>query len=539
MFRRVAHSLGVRDGLLLCACLFALTITIVYPSLRLLARAILDWRMEVLLDGPGRAAVINTIVLSFASVATAGIVGTTMAFVLTRYAFPGRSVLAGLAYLPLTLPPLVGVVAFYYVIGRDGFISLFFERMLGLERFYPRGAIAILIIHTYSFYVFFYAMVGAALESMDRSQIEAARTLGASPMRVFFRVTVPLLRPPLVGAALLTFMSSGASFSAPLIFGEDFPMLSVRIYEETTQFNEAAALTLTVALAAISLLGIFLFRSGARVRGAASKGVRVPMRSGPAKLLAGLGALACMGVLLTPHLAIVFLSFVRHELWYAELIPRAFTLDNYRVIMQDPRAFAPIRNSVFMSAIAAGAALLVGLPAAYLIGRGRPGGRMVNLLVMIPWALPGTVIAMNLLVAFNDPWLPRQTIIWLLPLAYFVRNIPLLTRMATAAIEPFDATLIEAGRCHGMSPFGCFLRIVLPLLGPALIAATALVFATSLGEFVASILLYRPTNIPIAVMINMQLRGSGIGSAFAYSVLLIIIVAASFLLVRRWSSRML
>jgi iron(III) transport system permease protein len=107
--------------------------------------------------------------------------------------------------------------------------------------------------------------------------------------------------------------------------------------------------------------------------------------------------------------------------------------------------------------------------------------------------------------------------------------------MAGAAIEPFDASLIEAGRTLGASPTFCFLHIVAPLLAPALAAATALVFATSLGEFVTSILLYMPQNIPMAVKINMEWRGS-VGTAFAYSVFLMLLVGTTFLVSRRFAS---
>jgi iron(III) transport system permease protein len=156
---------------------------------------------------------------------------------------------------------------------------------------------------------------------------------------------------------------------------------------------------------------------------------------------------------------------------------------------------------------------------------------------MLPWALPGTVIAMNLIAAFNERWLPLYGTVWMLPLAYFVRGVPLLTRMATAAVQPFDASLVEAGRTLGASPAYCFKRIVVPLIAPALIAGAALVFALSLGEFVASILLYLPSNVPISVQINMVWRGSGVGSAFAYSVFLMAMVTVIFVVARRLGSR--
>jgi iron(III) transport system permease protein len=514
-----------------------LGLTVAYPTLRLLAQAISHWQPDALARKGGWTALRNTAFISLLSVICAGSVGTGLALALARYSFPGRRIVAALAYLPFTLPPLVGVVSFYYIIGRDGFIPRLLEQSFGWKHAALEGPGAILLIHTYSFFVFFYAMVSASLESMDASLIEAARTLGAARWRVFTRVTLPLLRPALFGAALLTFMSSGASFSAPLIFGNDYPMLSVRIYEEQSAHNDAIAQTLTVVLAAVSLLGVLVFRSSRAARSGASKGARKPIRGTAGRWAAFAGAVVAMLVLLAPHIAILWLSFIDHRKWYAEVFPTVWTLENYASIFRDPSAFGPIRNSLWMSAVAAIATLLVALPAAYLIARRRRGGRWVNALVMVPWALPGTVIAINLIVAFNDKWLPLVGTVWMLPLAYFVRNVPLMTRFCASAIEPFDASLIEAGRSLGASPSYCFRRIVLPLVAPAIGAGLALVFATGLGEFVASVLLWVPANIPIAVQINSAWRGSGIGAAFAYSVLLMVLVGATYWVSRRFSSR--
>ncbi len=528
------------DPSLWVLCALVLGLTVLYPSLHLLGSALADWEMDALTGPIGRAAIRNTFLISLASVVTSGIVGTALAFLLTRYRIPGGRVLGAVAYLPFTLPPLVGVVAFYYIVGPDGFVPRALERAFGLRNTALSGGLGILAVHTYSFYVFFYAMVSAALQSRDRSLVEAARTLGAGPFLTFRRVTLPLLRPALAGAALLTFMSSGASFSAPLIFGGDrFPMLSTRVYTEMQQFHVARAETLTVALAALSFLGILLFRSRSRPTGAASKGTPAVLRSRGGRWAAGVLAWLCVLILVTPHLTILGLSFADHRTWYEEIFPTAFTLENYRRIFGDPNALAPILNSVWMSAVAAAATLVLALPAAYLIGRRRPGGRAVNFLVMLPWALPGTVIAMNIIAAFNKPWLPVYNTVWALPLAYFVRSVPLLTRMTAAAVEPFDASLVEAGRTLGATRGYVLLHVIVPLLAPAVVAGTALTFALSLGEFVASILLYIPDNVPISVQINLEWRGSGVGSAFAYSVFLMLLVTATFLTARRFASRVI
>lgn len=526
------------DRLAFFFCILTLGLTVLYPTGRLLFEAVRHWDYPALTHNPGRAAILNTLVIALGSVAGAGCFGTALAFALMRYTFPGRRWLGVLAYLPFTLPPLVGVLSFYYLIGRDGLAPRLIERVSGFENAVLPGPWAILLVHTYSFYVFFYAMVSAALESLDRSQPEAARTLGAGPLRVFFKVTLPLLRPALVGAALLTFMSAGASFSAPYFFGRDYPLLSVQIFNERSQFNNDAALTLSVILGAVGLLGIILFRSGRKPVGVAAKGVRVAIRSRSGRAVAALAAWLIILLLLLPHLTLLWLSFVDYREWHGEVIPFHLTMANYTGLFREARAFAPFRNSLWMSAAATLGAAAVSLPAAYLIARRRPGGRWIDLLVMIPWALPGTVVAMNLIAAFNDPWLPIYNTIWMLPLAYYVRSIPLLARIFGAAIEPFDVSLVEAGRTLGASRGHCFARVVLPLIAPSVAAGMALAFVTCLGEFVVSILLYLPSNVPISVQINMEWRAA-VGPAFSYSVLLMALAGGTFGLSRRFCSRVI
>lgn len=539
MARAARQSVRRLDARLAVFCFLALGITVFYPAARLVWAAAHQWDGGVLRGGIGYAAVRNTLLLCVATVITSGLSGTALAFFFTRWAFPGRRVAAGLAYLPFTLPPLVGVLAFYFLAGQDGLLPRLLQRVFGFEEAALPGFAAVLLMHTHAFFVFYYAMVSAALESLDHAQIEAARTLGAGRARTFFRVTVPLLMPALAGASLLTFMSSAASFSAPYFLGRGLPILSVEVYQERMAGNSPAALTLTVCLALLSLAGLAVFRGRRAPAAGGVKGAPRPIRSRGGRWLAGAAAWGIVTVLAAPHLTVLWLSFVDYQAWTTEMLPTSFTLSNYAGIFQRPAAFAPVVNSLWTSALGAAAALLVGLPAAYLIARRRPLARSLNLLVMLPWALPGTVVAMNLITAFNTSWPRLANTVWLLPLAYFVRGVPLLARMAGAAIAPFDGALVEAGQTLGAPRGYCLRRIILPLLAPAVVAAVALVFATSLGEFAASILVATPRNKPIAVRIGEILHDGLLVEAAAYSVMLMLLVAAVFVLARRFGSRVI
>ncbi|MFL5462199.1 MAG: ABC transporter permease, partial [Gemmatimonadales bacterium] len=158
--------------------------------------------------------------ISVATVVLAAGIGVPLAFLFWRYDFPGRRTLGGLVALPAVLPPLVGVIAFLFLYGESGFTSLLVQWLFGLDEppWRLQGAAAILLVHAYSMYVYFYLFTRAGLSSLDASVFEAAASLGAGRGRTLRRVVLPLLYPSLAGGALLTFMTALASFSAPYIF---------------------------------------------------------------------------------------------------------------------------------------------------------------------------------------------------------------------------------------------------------------------------------------------------------------------------------
>jgi iron(III) transport system permease protein len=162
--------------------------------------------------------------------------------------------------LPVALPPLVGVIAFLFLYGESGFVTRGLELVLRLDGppWQLKGPAAILLVHAYSMYVYFYLFTRAALSRLDASVLEAAANLGAGRLRTLLRVTLPLLRPALAGAALLTFMTSLASFSAPYLFGGGFRVMTTQIVASKLNGQDAMAYSETVVLALVALAGLWL-----------------------------------------------------------------------------------------------------------------------------------------------------------------------------------------------------------------------------------------------------------------------------------------
>ena len=489
----------------------------------------------------------NSVWISLASVVLSALIGVPLAFFFTRLTFPGRRFFAALASLPVLLPPLVGVIAFMFLYGETGFFTRAVQLMLGLENppWRLNGAGAVLLVHAYTMYVYFYMFTSAGLARLDPALLEAASALGASRLRTWLRVTLPMLGPAIGGAALLVFMTSMASFSAPYVFGGGFRVLTTQIYASKLNGDLGIAAVEAVILAASSivfLLWLQRYEAGRSYTGA-SKGAAAALKvdeTSRAKQIAlsvagGLIAL----FLILPHLTVLLVSFVPEGSWTTQFIPPRYSFDSYREVFTRSQNLRPIINSLNMATTATLANVVFALIAGYLLARGKSRAKgIVEALVILPWALPGTVLALALASTFsvNDPLAGRFVLVGtsaILPLAYFIRNIPLVTRATLASFAQLDPSLEDAAATLGASWLTTARRIVLPLVLPGLAAGALLAFVTALGEFVASILLYTHRTRPISIEILSQLRAFNFGAASAYAVLLIAFMALVFVFGQR------
>ena len=484
--------------------------------------------------------------ISFATVLLSAAIGIPLAFLFERAEFPGRRALGTLVALPVVLPPLVGVVAFLFLYGESGLLARAFEAASGSKEppWHLGGAGAILLVHAYSMYVYFYLFTRAGLARLDGAFLEAAAGLGASRARVLRKVTLPLLRPVLTGAALLTFMTSLSSFSAPYLFGGTFRVMTTQIVFSRLNGDIQMAMTETVTLAAVALAGLFFLQrsEGRREVTGAIRGAAPARRKLARGRLVALAGWFLAAVLLLPHATLFLLSLVPAGTWTAQVLPPVLNLSNWAAVLSEPERLRPIVNSLWMAAVATAAALLLGLAAAYLAVRRRsPWRGPLETLIAVPWALPGTVFAVALAATFSvhAPWAGRFILVGtaaILPLAYLVRSLPLTGRAAFAGLRQLDPALEEAAASLGAGTWRRLTRVLLPLLRPALVAGASLAFLTSLGDFVVSIVLYTFETRPISIEILSSLRMQETGAAAAYGVLLAALSAAAFLLWGRENS---
>jgi iron(III) transport system permease protein len=410
MTRRGAGSIGV--ALLLGLLLWL----VLYPLVLVLAEGLRGpggWTLDHVREFAGRPtemrALWGSLWTSVASVGLAALLGVPLAFLVGRYDLPGGRVLGGLVALPAVLPPLVGVVAFLFLYGETGFVSLLLMRLFRLEEPLWRleGAGAILLVHAYSMYVYFYLLVRASLVSLDASQLEAAASLGAGRWRSFRRVVVPHLKPALAGGALLTFMTALGSFSAPYVFGGGFRVMPTQIVATRLNGENQLAMVETASLTALALLALLLFRTGRGPGGSGRKGAapaRIAIRRRSARVAAGMVGWGLAALLLLPHFTLVLVSFVPVGTWTTEPLPPAYTVGNYLALVADPVRVRPLINSIWLATVATVAAVGIALASSLLRARRRTAPRgAIESLLALPWAVPGTVFAIAL-GSWNTSW---------------------------------------------------------------------------------------------------------------------------------------
>jgi iron(III) transport system permease protein len=543
-----------RKSLFLALPVFAVLLwTVVYPNIAVVAGSFENglghWR-EFASSPADREALSTSIIISLASVVASLAIGVPLAFLLSRFEFPGRRILRAVATLPAALPPLVGVIAFLFLYGESGVVTRAIQRLFGMAEAPWRlvGVPAIIFVHAYTMYVYVFLFVSAGLERFDTTLDEAASGLGANAWQRLRYVTLPLLTPALAGSMLLVFMTSLGSFSAPYVFGGGIRVLATQIV--SSKLNGSLGLayveTTVLALSAVAGLGLFRWLEAKRKYTSSGKGsaTRRKITSSRARVTAAVLATVTVIILVLPHLMVILVSFAVDGEWTTQVMPPAYTLDNYRRLFSEAELWRPIMNSLSMAVIATAANLIVCFVAAYLIVLRKFSGRKtLEILVALPWAIPATAIALGLAATFNRNDLLSARVLlvgtfWILPLAYFIRGIPLVSTAVEGSLRQLDPALEDAARGLGASWWLTMRKVVLPAARPGLVAGALLAAVTAVGEFVAGVVLYTHSNRPISMEILAQLRALAFGTASAYSVLLILLVLLMTITARSFEERM-
>lgn len=483
------------------------------------------------------------------------LLGLPAAYLFARFDFPGKALLRALTAVPFMLPTVVVAAGFNALLGPRGWLNLGLMNMFGLETAPVQfvGTLgAILLAHIFYNTTIVIRVVGSALSQLDPRLEAAARTLGADSRRVWWRVTLPLLRPSLLAAGTLVFLFDFTSFGVILLLGG--PGVATLEVETYIQALQMLNLPLAGLLSAVQLLCTLAF-SMLYTRVVAKTRVQVSLRTTQYNLrrarvwrekifVTGLGFLLILFFIL-PMLALPLRSVSRLEAARGQRtdVQYGLTADYYSELFINRRGslfyVPPIRaalNSLGFAGLTVLFSLLMGFPAASALARPGKLERWLDPLLMLPLGASAVTLGLGFIISFNRPPLRLLASPWLIPLAHTMVALPFVIRTLQPALASIPEHLRDAASVLGASPFRAWLAVDWPIIWRASLAAATFAFTVSLGEFGATALLTRPDypTIPIAIYRFLsQPGGLNYGQAMAMATVLMVLATVGILLIER------
>jgi thiamine transport system permease protein len=482
-------------------------------------------------------------------------VGLPAAYVFARFEFPGKRLLRVLTTLPFILPTVVVAASFNALLGPRGGLNLLLMNAFGLDT--PPIQVlntlgAILLVHVFYNTTVVIRVVGSALAQLDPRLEQAARVLGASPLRTLREVTLPLLKPALLSAARLVFLFDFTSFGVVLLLGGPrYATLEVEIYIQALQMLNLplAGLLSAVQLACTLAISVLNSRLGGRravplsprLRG---EGTR-PVKTWRERLLVGGLVFLLAALLVSPLAALGLRSVTRLEPARGErgAVQSGLTLDYYRELFVNRRGslfyVPPIeaaRNSLAYAGTTVVISLALGALASAALNRPSRANRWLEPLLLLPLGASAVTLGLGFIVVFNRPPLDARSFPLLIPIAHSLVALPFVVRTLAPAMASIPRSLKHAAAVLGASPLRAWLEVDLPIIARAALVSAVFSFTISLGEFGATSFLARPATptLPVAIYRFLsQPGGLNYGQAMAMATLLLLVCALGILVIER------
>ena len=480
----------------------------------------------LLLSSPlQQESLLNSLAIAGITTVAATLLTLPLAWVMTRFRFPGKALFGGLLLMPMILPPFVGAIGLRQLLSRYGSLNLALVK-IGLVRedqpidwLGSGGFWGIIVLQVFNLYPILFLNVSAAMANIDPSLREAAQNLGANGWRLFRTVTLPLILPGYFAGAIIVFIWAFTDLGTPLIFGFS-RVVPVQIFDALNEVRTnpmgyalvVFVLLLTVVLFIVSKKLLGSRRYEMLSRGSTAGAEVAANRRQVAAIWLALGAVLALALL--PHAMVIVHSLAGH--WFYSVLPTNWTTANYVEIFHDKLTVTSVRNSLFYSSLSALLDLALGVVIAWLLTRRKvPFAGILDGLAMLPLALPGIVLAFGYVAAFDNfkiRWMdeylnPRNNPTLLLIIGYSVRRLPYIVRSAYAGFQQTSTTLEEASANLGAGPLRTLRKITLPLVMANLIAGTILTFSFAMLEVSDGLILaMNESYYPITKMIY-QLMG--------------------------------
>jgi iron(III) transport system permease protein len=494
--------------------------------------------------------VLNSFVFAAGASALSVSLALILAWITIRTNAPFRRLFELTAIIPNIMPALLIAISWVLLLNpNNGLINLALMRLLGLKTapFNIYSLPGLIFVEGLNLAPLAFLIIAAALKSMDPALEESAKTLGSNEMGVARRITFPLMRPAILAAGTLNFVRAVESFDTPAIIAipARVEVFTTKIYREALgsfPVNNNLAATYGIGILLISLFFVYLYRrftsqteSFSTVTGKAFQPHLINL--GRWRYLACAVALMLLTLMVILPFAVLvlvaFLPYYHVPGWHTW---QTLTLNHFREILDNTRVYNAFANSIFLAVVGATVCMLLAAITSYLTVRTKIAARgLLEGMVFIPWAFPGTALALGLMWAYVNFPIHIYATIWIILIGYITRFLPYGLRAVTSTIVQVNPELEEASTACGAGFLSTFRRVLLPLMRPGIMAGWIILATIFIREFSLSIFLYSPGAEPLGPLLYFLYLDGSYGRMAAVG-LVITAICVVLIAIARWLS---
>ena len=520
----------------------------VYPLFKIVRQSVLDektgeFTMRYFIKFFSQPYYFRTLINSFkvaiAACVLSLILGVPLAYLYNMYEIKGRKTLQMLIILSSMSAPFIGAYAWVKLLGRAGVITKFIKAITGITIPSIYGFNGILLVLSLKLFPLVFLYVSGAMKNVDNSLLEASANMGISGAKRFFKVVLPLCMPSILAATLMVFMRAIADFGTPLMIGEGYTTFPVIIYNEYvgevgTNHNFASAIAV---LAILITLGFFLIQRYLTNRNSFSMSAMHHIERTKAKpvmnILIHLYAYGLVAIALLPQVYLIYLSF-RKTNPGGEVFQPGFSLDSYRYV------FDRMGNTIWNTIRICGSALILIIALAVLISyltvrRRNVLNACIDTLSMVPYIIPGAVVGISLILAFNNPVLPLVGTSTIMIVSMCIRRIPYTIRSSVAILAQIPLSIDEAAESLGAGKVKTLLKVTLPMMFSGVFAGAVMSWVTLITELSSSLLLYSFRTQTLNVAVYKAVGNGTDGRACALATIVTVFTVISLLIFNKIS----
>ena len=521
------------------AVLAAYGLFLIYPLFKILGGSLMDeagefsfkWFKLFFEDRYYFSILMNSFKVSITATITTLIVGYPMAYFFNLYEIKGKKFIQIAVILSSMSAPFIGAYAWVQLLGRSGFITKFVKSAFGLNLPTIYGFNGIVLVLTLQLIPLVFMYITGALKKIDRSLIEASENMGVTGVKRFFKVIIPLTMPTVLAAALLVFMRSFSDFGTPLLIGEGYRVFTVEIYQQfmgevTRNYNFASTISIITVLitTAIFLLQKFLSKrfsyamhSINSIERKKSKGITNILTHGYIYFVLLLSFL--------PQILVIFQSFQKTS---GKLFVKGFSLDSYKTALY--RVGQAIPNTLYIGGLAIVLTVVFSVFISYLVvRRSNTINNFVDIVSMIPYIVPGSVVAIGLIMAFSRKPVVLTGTVAIMVISLVIRRSPYTIRSSVAILQQIPMTVEEAALSLGASKLKTFFTITIPMMASGIISGAILSWVTIITELSGGILLYSSKTLTLTLAIYSFVSRGSYGYAAALATILTAFTTVSLL----------